>query len=522
MERAQDEVRRTREELLRSEEDYRKLFENAQIGIYRTTPEGRILRANPALLRILGFSSLEELAARDLETHGFGPDYSRQEFKEKLESSGQVVGLEARWLTRTGQVIHVRENARLVSDEAGRALYYEGTVEDVTERHLLEQELARIDKLESIGLLAAGIAHDFNNVLTSLLGNISLARMDVEPTTEAAVLLAAAERAIGTARSLTQQLSTFARGGEPVREVASLDQLIEEAATFALRGSKTRCEFDLPAQLWSVEVDTGQIARVIGNLVINADQAMPGGGRLRIRAENIAVRARSPLPLAAGRYVAIAVTDEGPGIPPENLRRVFDPFFTTKQHGTGLGLTASHSIVRAHGGTIRVESPPGGGTTFHVYLPATDGPARARESDDLPPGTRHRVLVMDDDATVREMLRACLARLGHEAQFAAEGREALVAYEAAMRQGQPFDVVILDLTIPGGMGGREAIGALLRLDPRVRAIVSSGYCDDAVLARYQEHGFCSVLPKPYGTRDLQRILASLPPLERETSQPRSD
>ena len=512
LEAREAERRRTREELRQSEADYRTLFENAQVGIYRTTPDGRILRANPALLRILGYSSLSELTARDLEHQGFGPTYARDRFKRRLEEHGSVVGLEADWLDRDGRLIHVRENAQLVRDADGQPLFYEGTVEDITERKQLEQELAKIDKLESIGLLAAGIAHDFNNVLTSLLGNITLSRLELDPRSEAATRLEAAEQAIDTARSLTHQLSTFARGGEPVRAVTELTRLVKEAATFALRGSNVRCSFSLSPDLWPAEVDGGQVARVVGNLVINADQAMPLGGELRVAATNVEVDPGDPLPLAPGRYVALSVADDGPGIPDENLRRVFDPFFSTKESGTGLGLTASHSIVRAHGGLIRVESRPGWGATFHVYLPASsEGPPPSGDEASIPPGEGGRILVMDDDATVREMLAAVLRRLGYEAEFAAEGREALALYGAALADGRPFDLVLLDLTIPGGMGGKEAIGELLRLDPHVRAVVSSGYCDDPVLARYPEHGFAAVLPKPYGTKELQRLLATVPP-----------
>ncbi len=518
LEAGEEERRRARRELVRSEEDYRTLFENAQVGIYRTTPDGRILRANPALLRILGYSTLEELARRDLERQGFGPTYDRHRFKRRLEEHGAVVGLEADWLDRDGKLIHVRENAQLVRDESGRPLYYEGTVEDVTERKLLEQELAKIDKLESIGLLAAGIAHDFNNVLTSLLGNITLSRMELDPRSEAAGRLEAAERAIGTARSLTQQLSTFARGGEPIRQATSLGTLVEESSTFALRGSNVRCVFDLAPALWSAEVDAGQVARVVGNLVINADQAMPDGGLIRVAARNVAVGPGDPLPLAPGDYVAVSVADDGPGIPGEHLRQIFDPFFTTKEAGSGLGLTASHSIVRAHGGLIRVESRPGHGTTFHVYLPAcSDVSEQLADEASIPPSGGSRILVMDDDATVREMLAAVLRRLGNEADFAAEGREALGLYQAALHSGRPYDLVVLDLTVPGGMGGREAIGELLRIDPHVRAVVSSGYCDDPVLSRYSEHGFAAVLPKPYGTRELQRLLATVPPRDRSAT-----
>ncbi len=742
---------------------YRKLFNNSQIGIYRTTPGGKILVANQTLADILKYPDVETLLTRDLETEGFGPDFDREQFKERLEREGVIRGLEAVWTTRFGSTIHVRENAWLVRDAHGEPMFYEGTVEDIsgrrraeealreselrfgrfmeylpgyasvkdtdghvlfmndalaelvaphggvgsvdeqlwpvevaerlreddklvlsggralqriesmpleggvqtwltakfpilqgdrpalvasisiditqrkraedalfaekerldvtlrsigdavittdtdgrvalmnpvaesllgwphqdaqgrwlaevlnliserdpearqdpadvvlrtgenlemvdsaillsrggaervvaysaapildgevriigvvlvlrdiTERRRFEHELANMEKLESIGILAGGIAHDFNNILTSLLGNINLVRLTAEPDTPATQRLVAAEKAVARARDLTQQLLTFSKGGAPVRTTSTLADIVRDAADFALRGSNVRLDYEIPERLWSVHVDSGQIGRVISNLVINADQAMPEGGQITIRAANMNLSYADGVPVREGAYVRLVIEDRGQGIPPEILGRVFDPFFTTKEAGSGLGLAASYSIVKSHGGHCAVQSEVGVGTRFDIYLPVSDeAPDVPAGSLDMPSLGGGKVLVMDDDAMIRETLGQLLPRLGYDVDFAEDGEEAIRRYENGLSDGEPFDAVIVDLTIPGGMGGADTIEVLRKLDPEVRAVVSSGYSDDPILANHQQYGFAARILKPYKAADLGRVLAQV-------------
>ncbi len=743
---------------------YRKLFHNSQIGIYRSTPDGRITVANQTLADILQFPSVDALLRRDLEHEGFGPGYSRKEFKEEIEREGSLRGLEATWTTRFGATIHVRENAWLVRDDDGAPLFYEGTIEDITERkraeealreserrfanfmqhlpgyaymkdpdgHILfmneglaelvtsrggalgsvdeqvwpaevasrlraddervlkegrelqrievvplddglhtwlsvkfpifrgdrpaltagisvditqrkqaedalfaekerldvtlqsigdavittdtdgrvtlmnpvaeslagcplqdalrrplsevlnlrserdpdtrqdpadvvlrtgeslemvdasilrsragaervvaysaapildgevriigvvlvlrditerrrfERELAKMEKLESIGILAGGIAHDFNNILTSLLGNINLVRLTTDGDTPAARRLVAAEKAVARARDLTQQLLTFSKGGAPVRTTATLQDIVHDAAEFALRGSNVRCDFVMSEQLWPIHVDPGQIGRVVSNMVINADQAMPDGGAITIHGDNVNLSFADGIPVAEGAYVRLVIEDRGGGIPPDVLQRVFDPFFSTKETGSGLGLATSYSIVKNHGGHVAVQSEVGVGTRFDIYLPVSEEvPGSPVGSLDLPSLTGGRVLVMDDDAMIRDTLAQLLPRLGYDVAFAEDGEEAVRRYDAAMSDGEPFDAVLVDLTIPGGLGGADTIGLLRKLDPDVRAVVSSGYSDDPILADHASHGFAGVILKPYKAAELARVLAAV-------------
>ncbi len=379
---------------------------------------------------------------------------------------------------------------------------------DVTERERLEQELVRASKLESVGLLAGGIAHDFNNILTAVMGNLALGLLDVEAESDLGRALRDAERAALRARDLTQQLLTFARGGEPIRTAVRLPEIVAEMTRFALHGAKVKAEFDLAPDLWPADVDKAQISRVVQNLVINAVQAMHGGGVVRLVARNVRVAALELPPLAPGAYVHIAVADTGVGIKPEHLDRVFEPYFTTKQTGSGLGLATVYSIVRKHKGHIRVESALGSGTTFHVYLPAAEHAVPAAEAavPAVAGAVRGRVLFMDDEAPIRQLATTLLRRLGCEVEVTADGQAAVDRFLTEREAGRPFDVVVMDLTVPGGRGGLEALERMRALDPRVTAIVSSGYSSDPVLANYRDYGFRGRVAKPYALAEFGRVL----------------
>jgi len=381
------------------------------------------------------------------------------------------------------------------------------SIVDVTDRNRMEQELGNIQRLQALGVLAGGIAHDFNNILTAILANISMARLYGEFDDEISQMLVDAEKASLRAKGLTQQLLTFAKGGEPIKKIVRISRFLQESAAFALSGSNTRCEYSMPDDLWLVSADEGQLSQVVQNLVINADQAMPEGGVVTIRAENMRIKENERGKLEEGKYVKLSVEDQGSGIPEEQLPKIFDPFFTTKERGRGLGLAIAFSIVNRHGGHMEVESALGGGTAFHVYLPTSETSAEPREGVQVEPTRGEgRVLVVDDEAIVRRSAGEVLKRLGYEVGFAKDGSEGLDLYEKAMKEERPFDVVIMDLTIPGELGGKRLVRKLRGLDPDAKVIVSSGYSDDPVMSQFKEYGFDGVLVKPYKVADLAAVI----------------
>ncbi len=493
-----------------SEARYRELFENAVGGVYRATRDGRFISVNPAMARLYGFDSPAEMLAWRVREHSgaaYADEEEHQRFVELIERHGKVENHESHIIDRHGQTVWISESSRVVRDEEGVLLYYEGFVTDITARRRLEGEMLRASKLEAVGILAGGIAHDFNNILTVVLGNVTLAEMDTATDSSVRRMLHDAKRATLRARDLTQQLLTFAKGGDPVRASIALPEILRESAGFAMHGSKSRCEFDLPADLWPANADKGQIGQVVQNLAINAAQAMPEGGIVHVQANNVRLASGREGTLPAGDYVRISVSDKGTGIAAEHLTKIFDPYFTTKQQGSGLGLATVYSVVRKHQGHIEVSSTLGRGTTFQLWLPAAEHPVAKGEVEvQTEASLRARVLFMDDEEPIREMAGLFIKRLGGDFVGAPDGAEAVRLYEEARAAGRPFEVVVMDLTVPGGMGGREAIEKLLLLDPQVKAIVSSGYSRDPVLGSYRQHGFCAILPKPYSLDQLHKVL----------------
>jgi PAS domain S-box-containing protein len=383
---------------------------------------------------------------------------------------------------------------------------------DITERQRNEAERRKAETLEQLGLLAGGIAHDFNNLLTAIIGNISLASLLLPPDDEMAQRLDDAKNASMRARDLAQQLLTFARGGAPIKKTASITKLIEDTVSFSLRGSRNRSEFEFADDVAQAEIDAGQISQVIANLVVNADQAMPNGGTLYVTCENFCYDTNDvQIPdLAPGDYVRVRIRDEGVGIPEKYMKRIFDPYFTTKPKGNGLGLTTSYSIVKNHGGLMTVESEVHVGTTFTLYLPAAQNLEMPVEEPpkvvtEATPGSG-RVLVVDDEDAIRDLVEFTLTRLGYDVSQAATALQGVNMYKDSLRAGKRFDLVILDLTLPGGMGGKEALKKLIEIDPTVNAIVSSGYATDATMSRYQDFGFRGCIAKPYEAAELGKIV----------------
>lgn len=408
---------------------------------------------------------------------------------------------------KDGSEILIEDSAAAIRNHSNEIIGAVLVFRDITEKKRVEEELVKAQKLESVGLLAGGLAHDFNNLLTSILGNISLAKMLIGGGHHAYDRLEDAENASLRATDLTTQLLTFSRGGAPIRKTVSIVDIVRESARFTLAGSKVKVEFHLPEDTWHVHVDAGQIHQVLNNLLINAVQSMPNGGTITARATNTTLAATDVPMLSAGKYVMVSLQDTGTGIPSEHLSRIFDPYFTTKQRGNGLGLSTVYSIAVKHDGHVAVESTLGVGTTFHLYLPASH-----QQADPLSPLVSEaapgcgRILVMDDDELILDIAGNMLTSLGYEAVFAREGGEAIGIYQQALLSGTPFDMVIMDLTIPGGIGGKEAIQQLGTLDPAVKAIVSSGYSNDPIMAEYESHGFAGVIAKPYTIEGLSRVL----------------
>jgi PAS domain S-box-containing protein len=389
---------------------------------------------------------------------------------------------------------------------------WDGVEIDVTHRKRDEEVRRRVSSLESLGTVAGGLAHDFNNLLMGVFGNIELAREAMPDGHPAVESLHAAYGALDRARQLTTRLLTFAKGGNPVLESLDLRQQIRDTVSFHLAGSSVAARFDVPDDLWAVTADKTQIVEVIANLTVNAREAMPRGGTLFVRAGNVQGARCADSTDHKGDAVELVFRDEGVGIPESQLDNIFTPYFTTKEAGSGLGLAIVHGVVRRHKGHVSVESQVGVGTTFTVCLPA-DGEARPAAGDlsPVPDGSSHpcpvRILVMDDQEVIRTMAALMLERLGYSVDTAAHGQEAIEMYERARNEGQGFDLTIVDLTVPAGLGGQETVLELLRRDPRARVIVSSGYSSDPIMAQFAAHGFVGCLPKPYSLKELNQVVS---------------
>jgi len=479
-------------------------------GVFWMGADARLVYINDAACRSLGYTREELLGMSVAEFDLDFPTDAWPTHWEEIRSQGSLT-FESRHRRKDGAVIPVEITANFLNFE-GRE-YNCAFARDIGQRKKQEQErqdlqaqLHQAQKLESLGVLAGGIAHDFNNMLMTIMGNVGLAKLLTRGQDQVEARLAETEKACLRARDLTQQLLTFSKGGAPLRKPVGIAELIRESASFAARGTSSQVETSVAEDLSAADVDEGQIGQVIQNLVINAAQAMPQGGLVTVHAEDVTVETDEVPPLSPGRYVRITTHDHGIGVPTEHLKRIFDPFFSTKQSGSGLGLATAFSIARSHGGTITVESDLGKGSSFSLWVPASDESVAPVAEPAGPPRGEGRVLIMDDDDAVREVTAGMLESLGYSVEVATDGARAVEAYTRASDDGRPFDVVVLDLTVRGGMGGREAMKRLLELDPDVRAIVSSGYSTDPVMADYRHHGFRGVAAKPYSAADLARTI----------------
>ncbi len=507
------------ERLAESEDRFRAVVEDQTELICRTGPDRSVTFANRAFLSLVDLPDgieghrLDELLPAPLAgelgeaIRSTSPDRPPVEIEMTVpDGSGSR---RVAWTVRAlGGGVHqlvgrdVTEQYKVLAELRRYRDELEGLVAERTaECMAMHDRLAASERLEALGVLAGGIAHDFNNLTAAAMGNLELARARLPPDEPVQERLDELGRQLERSTSLTTQLLTFAQGGSPVKRALQLSDVVSEAAEFVCHGTGVRCLVSSPGDLWTVEADPGQISHVVSNLVLNAVQAMDNRGQVDVRLSNVVLDGGEGLPLPAGPYVRCEVRDHGPGVPPELLTRIFEPFFTTRPKGTGLGLSASFSIVRRHSGFLACETPPGGGASFVILLPAHPDIRPAAPAAEpilpVPTVTDARVLLMDDEPAIREVTGMMLRMNGYRVACAADGEEALELYRAARDAGEPFDLVIMDLTVPGGMGGVEAMERLLALDPSVRAIVSSGYSNDPVMSDHAARGFVGVLPKPY-------------------------
>jgi PAS domain S-box-containing protein len=484
-------------------------------GVITTDTNGRVNLMNRVAEELTGWSQ-EDAFGKPLD----------EVFVIINEVTREITPCTADKVLETGSICELTDSTVLISkDSAERIIADSGApirdrqgdivgmvlaFRDITEQQHMLKEVHKAEKLESVGMLAGGIAHDFNNILTAVLGNLSLAKLDTDPDSRVFQRIAQAERASARAKDLTQQLLTFSKGGAPIKRVTSVKSLLPEWVEFALRGSNVKCVFRIQDRLWNAEIDESQVSQVLHRLIINADQAMPNGGEIRVSAENFLAKDGAGLPILPGEYVKISVQDEGIGVPAEHLQRIFDPYFTTKEYGIGLGLATSYATIKRHGGHLTVESSEGSGATFQIFLPASSDGAVLHFRPTLEPREgRGKILLMDDESVIRELATDMLTSLGYRVFTTRDGLETIRLYKIGRDSGEPFDAVIMDLTVKGGMGGREAIARLRDLDPEIRAIVSSGYCNDPVMGDFRKYGFSAVLAKPYTATEMSETLHAL-------------
>jgi len=502
------ERKKAEEELGKTKERYQKIVENANEWIWILDMEGNFTYANRAAIEDSGYK-FENWLGRSFEPIVVEEDLSKVKriFAETLAGKSQNYELKIK--DKRGNIITLHVNTAPLLEE-GEAVGTVSVGRDVTEEKEKERDLIRMDKLESIGVLAGGIAHDFNNLLMGIMGNISLASMNIDDD-ETKELLSDAAKASKKASRLTEQLLTFSKGGEPIKEKTSIKDIIIESAEFVLHGSNVKCQYNFPEDLWKVMADKGQISQVINNIVLNADQSMPEGGEISITGDNVVLGSNDTLPLPEGKYIKITIEDEGMGIPEEHLNKIFDPYFSTKRKGHGLGMTTVYSIIQKHEGHIKVESKLGEGTTFYIYLPAVEGDngKGGEEKKELYLLEKKKILLMDDEEVVRKVIGRMLEDRGSEIVFAEDGKEAVKKFKEAKNTPKSFDAVILDLTVPGGMGGKETVKKIRKMDSKVKIIVASGYYNDPVMANYEKYGFNGVIAKPFNTEELVRVLKNV-------------
>ncbi|MBO8152593.1 MAG: PAS domain S-box protein [Candidatus Marinimicrobia bacterium] len=500
------------EEIKRSEENFRNLISNSHDGIC-VWQDGKIVHINSAVERILGYSS-EEICSPEMDYRKIFPREELEKISNVLRKmkSGEIdlpVNIEMKAFSKSNKLLTLNVTASLFNWN-GRPAYLI-VMRDLTEYYELQKERMKAERLESIGILAGGIAHDFNNILSAILGNITLAKFSLSQGRDISEFLSKAEAAVNKASALTKQLLIFSKGGAPVLKPEVVDDLIRETVNFTLVGSNVNVVFDIPNGLPSVNVDADQISQVIMNITVNAKEAMPSGGNFYVSAEEVEIGEKEEVPsLSPGRYVKVCFRDEGVGIPENILDKIFEPFYSTKAKGSGLGLATSYTIMKRHGGTITVQSEMGKGSTFCIYLPVSPecSVKKEREKGKLEK-ISGRMLVMDDQDEVRNFIADVARLFGMEIETARNAEEAIEKFKKAKEEGKGFDIVVLDLVIPGGMGGKEIVKILKKVDENVKAIAVSGYSDDPVISNPEEYGFVKGISKPFDIGDFNSIISEV-------------
>lgn len=504
-------IKKSQEELSAEKERLAITLRSIGDGVISTDTNGHITLMNKRAEELTGWSQDEAKGKHVGEVLQL---IAQQTSHGEIDSVSSIMQPGEKEIFMEQVTLIAKDNNRSVISVSSAPIYGSKTVKlgsilvfrDRTEYLKMQKELVRTHKLESVGILAGGIAHDFNNILSVIQGNIELATYRVEKDVKAVSLLSGAKKATKRAAKLTQQLLTFSKGGDPVKETTSLPKLITESADFVLHGSQVSCDYAFQEDLWIVNVDSGQVGQVIQNIILNAKHAMPEGGIINIQCNNVEDAAsESLLSIHDENLVRISIQDTGVGIPPEIIDKIFDPYFTTKQEGSGLGLAICHSIISKHDGHITVQSSPGKGTLFTIYLPAEQFKdiTVVKEQKSRPVMKAARIMVMDDEEMIRNLVQTQLAALGHETVLVIDGKQLINKYQELQESGTPVDLVIMDLTIPGGMGGQEASQQLLQLDPEAKIIVASGYSNDPVMANYREYGFCAAVAKPFDLEELK-------------------
>ena len=508
LEMQNEELRRVQEELDDARARYFDLYDLAPVGYCTLSDQGVILEANLTACKLLG-TTRGHLTSQPFFRFIIEEDRDISPFIHRQGNGPcEPHECELRMVKEDGSIFW----AHLVitnSDSDSRPRQCRVVLTDITARKQAEEELIKMQNLESLSLLASTLGHNFNNILMVILGNILFAKTLLSPDDAAYERLATAETATLQAKDLTQQFLTFAKDGTPAKKSISVADILRNPGRLALSGAQSTCEYTLPDDLWHIEADESQISQVFINLLLNADQSMPSGGPIKVHCENVYIDEKQNLPLKNGRYVKISIVDQGIGIPNEHRNKIFDPYFTTKLKGRGLGLASAYSILKKHGGHIEVDSTTGSGTTFTLFLPASTvpltpvaPPVAVKEQDPVQHQESGRILIMDDDDLVRQIVATALQSRGYRVEHARDGEEAVTKYTDARQANHPFDAVIMDLIVPGGMGGEEATRKLLHLDPNAKVIASSGYCIGPIWHDHQKYGFSGVITKPFSFDEL--------------------
>lgn len=500
-------------ELRESEDKFRLTFNFSPDAVnINRLEDGLYVDINEGFSQYTGYSRDDVIGKTSSDIKIWHNPQDRQRLVQGLQENGLFENLEAKFRKKDGSFITGLMSARVISFKG--VPHIVSITRDITEREFREKEQLKIEKLESLAILAGGIAHDFNNILTGIMGNISFAKIFLDIDHKSFKPLSEAEKATVRAGELAHQLLTFARGGEPIKKDVSIQHIINEAVALMLHGSNVMATVDIPDSIHAIKADAGQINQVCNNIIINAMHAMPGGGGVAISARNEVITDNNILPLSPGEYVRLTFSDEGCGISEDNLQKIFDPYFTTKPTGNGLGLASAYSIINRHRGHISVNSVVGKGTSFTIYLPSKgeifieDQPSNVAQKNVGREGGA--ILVMDDDPIIRDVATTILTHLGYEVTTCASGEEAIQLYKNSMDSGSPFLTVIMDLTIPGGLGGKETAEQILKDFPNACLIVSSGYSNDSIMSNYHMFGFGGAIAKPYNIREVKKVLDSLP------------